>query len=139
MLLNKALGKGNARVKAFVLPHLQHQAALPHCIPQRQALIHAHTQRLLHQHMFTGRNGLLRQHHVKLIGHADDHRFHMGIGQHIGIIGVGHLRLVDGGHAPQQVCRHVADGVQLSIARFAARLKMGGLGNGSGAQHANTK
>ena len=76
---------------------------------------------------------------MELIGRGDDDRFHLRIREHVGKVGVGLLRLVNGSHALDQVRCLVAERVQARIASLDARLKVGELSNGAAAQHADRK
>ena len=68
--------------------------------------------------MFAGGQRLEAERHVELVGAGDDDGFDLGVGEHIGEVGVGFLRLVHGGHAFAQVVGPITNGVQAGIVAF---------------------
>ena len=76
---------------------------------------------------------------MKLIGHPDDHRLHLRVGQHIGVTGEAALGSVDGGHPRQQIGRGLAQAIQLRVAPLAAGLQMSDLRDRPRAQNAYAK
>ena len=63
------------------------------------ALLHARSQRLFHKDVFARGQRLQAERDVELIGRGDDNRFNLWVREHVGKVGIGLLRLVNGGHA----------------------------------------
>ena len=137
LLADELPGKSNTGIKALHVADLECTARVGHGPVQFLALLHACAQRLFHKDVFARRQRLQAERDVELIGRGDDDRFHLRVREHVGKVGVGFLRLVNGRHALDQVRRLVAQRVQARIAGLNARLKVGELGNGAAAQHAD--
>src|SRR5687767_12569553 len=76
---------------------------------------------------------------MKLIGHANNDRLDLRVGEHLFIAAISHPRLVQSSHFLAQVISQIANGVKLRIARLAARIEVRDLGNGAAAEDADTQ
>src|SRR5580698_8248726 len=75
---------------------------------------------------------------MELIGDSDDYRFHLWIGQHLLILGVGYLGFPDLRHPASQVVGGITDGIETGIPRSLAAPEMGGLGDHPTAKDTNS-
>ena len=79
------------------------------------------------------------QRYVELVGDSDDDGIDAAVRQHLVIVGVGDLRLVDRRHPAEQVLCRVADGVELGGPGFTAGHEVRGLGDLAAAEHADVE
>ena len=126
-------------VETPVMAHLKGQAGGDDRVAQGLALLNGYAHRLFYQRMLAGSQRLARQLGVKLIGHANDYRVQLRVGQHIGVAGEAASGPVHRSHARQQVGRSLAQRVQLGIAPLATGLQMRDLRDRPCAQHAYAK
>ena len=94
-----ALYRANWGDDALVVDDLECTARVGHGSAQILALLHTCSQRLFHEDVFARGQRLQAERDVELIGRGDDDRFHLRICKHVGKVGVGFLRLVNGRHA----------------------------------------
>ena len=126
--------KGNAGIKAPVVPDLEDTPGLMNQASQLFTLLDGDAQRFLDEHMLAGGNGLLRERDVKLIRHAEEQGLDAIIRQHLVEVAVGGARLVQQRHALAQVIGEVTDGRQLDVARLAGCVEVRDLRDGSAAE-----
>ncbi len=128
------MGERDAGIEALLGAHLEHEPRSQNPLAQVLALLHTHPHGLLHEHVLAGLDGLSGGGHVELVRHSDDDRLDVRVGEHRFIVRVRNARGVDGGHLLEKILRDVADGVQFGVARFAAGLEVGELGDRSAAE-----
>ncbi|CAA9556857.1 MAG: hypothetical protein AVDCRST_MAG49-2139 [uncultured Thermomicrobiales bacterium] len=87
--------------------------------------------------MLAGGDRLPRRRGVELVGDGDDDRVDLGVGEHRGVVAVGAAGLVGGRHPRQEVLGQVADRPELGVARLAAGVEVGGLGDLPAAEDAH--
>ena len=98
-LADKLPGKSNAGIKALHVADLELAARVGDGPAQSFALFHACSQRLFHEDVLTSSQRLQAERDVERISRGDDDRFHLRIREHVGKVGVGLFRLVNGRHA----------------------------------------
>ena len=98
-LADKLPSKSNAGIKALHVADLERTARVGDGSAQSFALFHACSQRLFDEDVFTSSQRLQAERDVERIGRGDDDRFHLRVREHVGKVGVGFLRLVNGRHA----------------------------------------
>ena|SRR6266498_4571036 len=69
-------------------------------------------------------------------GWISAHLLDVRVGEHLIVVGVGHLRLMGSRNLGEYVFGRIADRIQLGVARFSSRIKVGRLRDRSGARHA---
>ena len=99
LLADELPGKSNAGIKALHVPYLERTTRVGDGPAQFLTLLHACSQRLFHKDVFARGQRLQAERDVELIGRGDDDRFHLRVREHVGKIGVGLLRLMNGRHA----------------------------------------
>ena len=75
--------------------------------------------------------------HMELVSCGNNDRLHLWISQHLVVVLIGHVGLVDGGHPRYQIFCQIADGIQLGVARSATGFKVGSLRNRPTAEYPN--
>ena len=64
---------------------------------------------------------------MKLVGCSHDNGFNVRICEHLIVVQIGDVGMVDRSHLRNQVICQIADGVQFGITRLTTGLKMGSL------------
>ena len=76
---------------------------------------------------------------MELVRDGDDHGPHVRVGEHRVVVCVQLFGVVGRRHPPQQVFRHVADGVEPGVPGLAAGLEVGGLRDLARPQHSHSE
>src|SRR5204862_1154072 len=84
-----------------------------------------------------GRERPFRRLDVEGVRRCDDHRLQLGIGEHLVIVEPGLCRTVETGHALDEVLGHIADRMEVDIARLLGGLEMRELGDRPAAEDAD--
>jgi hypothetical protein len=137
--VNELAREGDARIEAAIVSNLKRDARFVNAPAQFLAFLDVHAERLFDEHVFAGLNCLHRERDMKLIRDPDDHGFDERVREHLVVILVSDARFVNRGHLLAQVIRQIANGIKLSIARFAASIEVCDLGNRSAAENADAE
>ena len=132
-------GEAEAGVEAPVVADLEGHPGLADAGAKLLALLDGGAERLLDEDVLARSDRFKTQRDVERVAGGDDDGLHPGVGEHAGVVAVGHGGLVHRGHFFYQVLRGVADGVELGVARLAAGLEVGHLGDRAAAENADAQ
>ena len=137
LVVDEGLGRLDAGVEALHVADLEDLAGTGEEGAEALDLLDGDAERLLAEDVLAGFERHGGGLDVEGVGGGDDDGVDGGVGQHLGVVGVGLLRRPGGGHAGAEVVGHVADGVEVGVARLGGGLEMRRLGDRAAAEHAH--